>query len=68
MDKVVVGTSVNVEAEYGYGQEKKFTLVHFYNDEPVSVEGFDTKEGVLKALEEYHGAESERLFTELGEI
>jgi hypothetical protein len=68
MDKVIVGTSVNVEAEYGYGQPKKFTLLHLYNDEPVSVEGFDTKEGVLAALKEYHGAEIERLFTELGEI
>lgn len=65
MDTVVVGTAFNVDAEYGAGTGNpahKFVLAHFYDGEPVTVEGFTTKEGALAALEEYHGAEIERLF------
>lgn len=68
MDTVIVGTAANVAAECGAGtgeREHKFVLAHFYNGEPVTVEGFSTKEACLKALEEYNGCEIERLFIEL---
>lgn len=67
MDLVVIGTTRNVEAEYGHGHEirEKFTLLHLFDGEPVSVEGFNTEAGILKAVEEYHGAQIERLFIEL---
>jgi len=68
MDTVVIGTAANVEAEYGActgNPAHKFILAHFYNGEPVAVEGFETKDGVIAAVQEYHGAEVERLFVEL---
>lgn len=69
-DKVYIGTALNVDAEVGagtYEPEHKFIIAHFWNDEPVAVEGFATKEAALAALESYHGAEIERLFVELCE-
>jgi hypothetical protein len=69
-DVVVIGTAANVSAEYGADtgdRTHRFVVAHFYDGEPVSVEGFTTKEAALKALEEYHGADIERLFTELDE-
>lgn len=68
MDRVVIGTAANVEAEYAVGTYVKgdaFVLAHFYNDEPVSVDGFKTKEQAIRALQEYDGCEVERLFTTL---
>lgn len=67
-DFVAIGTARNVYAEYSAGtgeRSHKFVIAHFYNGEPVTVEGFATKERALIALEEYKGCEIERLFIEI---
>lgn len=67
-DFVVVGTAANVDAEYGAGTGNPadaYVLAHFYDGEPVSVEGYATKDAAIRALEEYHGCQIERLFTVL---
>lgn len=67
-DFVAIGTAANIAAEYSAGTGNpadKFVLAHFYDGEPVSVEGFATKEQAIAMLEEYHGCEIERLFIEL---
>ena len=68
MDYVKIGTARNISAEYGAGTgnpNHKFVIAHFYDFELVTVEGFETKEVAMKALEEYHGADIEYLFIEL---
>lgn len=68
MDKVYIGTARNIAAEVGSGtgiKTDKFVIAHFYNDEEMAVEGFETKEAALAALESYHGAEIEYLWIEI---
>ena len=67
-DIVYIGTAANVDAEVGSGTgnpDHKFVIAHFWNGEPVAVEGFTTKAAALAALKDYEGAEIERLFTEI---
>lgn len=69
MDKIFIGTARNIEAEYSegtYNPDHKFILVHQFDGETVSVEGFATKEGVIRCADtEYAGVERETLFIEL---
>lgn len=69
MDTIIIGTAKNVYAEYSEGTNNpadKFVLVHQFNGETVAVEGFATKEGVIRAADtDYAGVERETLFIEL---
>lgn len=40
MDRVIAGLTEAVEAEYGYTSDMPYIIVHLYNGEPVTVEGF----------------------------
>ena len=67
-DIVYIGTAANVSAEVGSGTgnpSHKFIIAHFWNNEPVAVEGYTTKAAALIALEDYAGAQVEHLFTEI---
>lgn len=52
MERLVVGTAENVEAEYGatdmFGNP--FVVFQLYDDEPVSIEGFETKEAAIASV------------------
>ncbi len=52
MDRFYAGTAENIEAEYGAQAPngEAFVLLQTWNDEPVTVEGFNTVEQLKAAL------------------
>lgn len=54
MDRFYAGTAENIEAEYGAQapNHEAFVLLQTWNDEPVTVEGFNTVEQLKAALAE----------------
>ena len=49
LEVAYIGTSENIEAEYGAQCDAPFCIALFYDGEPVSVEGFATKDGMIRA-------------------
>lgn len=45
--KVIVGTSEEVEAEYGMNIGGEWTVLLLFNNEPVSIESFDSREDAM---------------------
>ncbi len=44
------GKSDSVEAEYGSSSDSPFTLLEFWNGEPIAIEGYLSQKGLEKAL------------------
>ena len=61
---VVIGTAENVEAEYSASSlyTAKFVLAIMYDGECIGIEGYDTKEAVIRAAKECEGCRIEYLF------
>lgn len=52
-----VGSTANLNAEYGVECDKPFAIALFYNDEPVSVEGYNTVGDCVAGAETYDCAQ-----------
>lgn len=50
MDRFILGSSASVEAEYGLRADAAVTLLHLYEGEPVTWEGFVSIEAAKAAL------------------
>lgn len=52
MERLIVGTSEAVQAEYALAaMDKPFTLAILVDNETISIEGFNTLEAAIKATE-----------------
>ncbi len=63
-DLLIIGFSNNVEAEYGQSADAEYTVLQLYNDEPVAIMGFNTKEAALAEAADFEG-ELVKLFTRI---